>query len=132
MENNVARIRSEVGSWDGVSVHPHRYGGIEFRLGGRELGHLHGERWVDLPFPRRIRDMLVETGRASPHHVLPHTGWVSRQISDEADVDDTIELFRLSYERAQVARKVKESREQSREAVGADVPAGDDHSDSPR
>jgi Family of unknown function (DUF5519) len=132
MENNVARIRSEVGSWDGVSVHPHRYGGIEFRLGGRELGHLHGERWVDLPFPRRVRDMLVETGRASPHHVLPHTGWVSRQISDEADVDDVIELFRLSYERAQVATKVRESREQSREAVGADVPAGDDHSDSPR
>ena len=132
MENNVARIRSEVGSWDGVSVHPHRYGGTEFRLGGRELGHLHGERWVDLPFPRRIRDMLVETGRASPHHVLPHTGWVSRQISDEADVDDVIELFRLSYERARVAKNVKESREQGREAVGADVPAGDDHSDSPR
>jgi hypothetical protein len=111
MENNVAQIRSEVGSWAGVSVHPHRFGGTEFRLGGRELGHLHGERWADLPFPRRIRDMLVETGRASPHHVLPHTGWVSRQISSEQDVGDVIELFRLAYERAQVAQVVRESRQ---------------------
>jgi hypothetical protein len=109
MENIVARIRSEVSAWDGVSVHPHRFGGLEFRLGARELGHLHGERWVDLPFTRRIREMLVETGRASPHHVLPHTGWVSRQISSEEDVDEVVELFRLSYERAQVAAKVREA-----------------------
>jgi hypothetical protein len=53
--------------------------------------------------------MLVETGRASPHHVLPHTGWVSRQISSEEDVDEVVELFRLSYERAQVAAKVREA-----------------------
>jgi hypothetical protein len=112
VENIVARIRSEVGSWDGVSVHAHRFGGIEFRLGNRELGHLHGERWADLPFPRRIRDMLVETGRARPHHVLPHTGWVSRQITTDEDADEVIELFRLSYERAQVAHAVRQSRQQ--------------------
>lgn len=45
------RIRAEVGSWDGVEVRPHRFGGIEFRLGRRELGHLHGDRIADLPFP---------------------------------------------------------------------------------
>ena len=49
--------------------------------------------------------MLVETGRAQPHHVLPHTGWVSKQIRDEDDVRDVIELFRLGYERALVARE---------------------------
>ena len=129
MEDIVARIRSEVASWDGVSVHPHRFGGLEFRLGARQLGHLHGERWVDLPFPRKIRDMLVETGRASPHHVLPDTGWVSRRIAGREDVDEVVELFRLSYERAQVARAVRASREQGGEAAGADVPAGDDHPD---
>jgi len=130
VEDIVARIRSEVASWDGVSVHPHRFGGLEFRLGGRELGHLHGERWVDLPFTRKIRDMLVETGRARPHHVLPHTGWVSRQLRTDADVDEVVELFRLSYERARVAQKVRASREQRGEAVGADVSAGDDHPDA--
>jgi hypothetical protein len=32
--------------------------GIEFRVGGRELGHVH-ETIADLPFPRRIRDELI-------------------------------------------------------------------------
>jgi hypothetical protein len=107
MEDIAARIEQEVGSWEGVTTHAHRFGGIEFRLGRRELGHLHGERWADLPFHKGIRDMLVETGRAQPHHVLPHTGWVSRQVAAEEDVADVIELFRLSYERALVAQRIK-------------------------
>jgi hypothetical protein len=105
MEDIAGRIEGEVGSWDGVSVHPHRFGGVEFRLGRRELGHLHGERWADLPFHKKLRDMLVETGRAEPHHVLPETGWVSKQIRADEDVDEVIALFRLSYERALVAQK---------------------------
>ena len=51
--------------------------------------------------------MLVETGRAQPHHVLPETGWVSRQIRSDDDVAEVIELFRLSYERALVAERVR-------------------------
>lgn len=109
MEDIAGRIEREVASWDGVSARPHRFGGVEFRLGRRELGHLHGERWADLPFHRGIRDMLVETGRAQPHHVLPETGWVSRQIRTDDDVREVIELFRLSYERARVAANVRSS-----------------------
>jgi hypothetical protein len=107
MEDIRGRIEREVGAWDGVSVHEHRFGGVEFRLGRREIGHLHGERWADLPFHRGVRDMLVETGRAQPHHVLPETGWVSRQIRSDDDVAEVIELFRLSYERALVAERVR-------------------------
>ena len=110
MEDIGARIEREVGSWEGVTTHAHRFGGVEFRLGRREIGHLHGERWVDLPFQKTIRDMLVETGRAQPHHVLPETGWVSRQIRSDVDVAGVIELFRLSYERARIAQNVRESR----------------------
>ena len=106
MQDISGRIEREVGSWDGVTVGAHRFGGVAFRLGGRELGHLHGERWADLAFHRRIRDMLVETGRAQPHHVLPHTNWVSKQIRDEDDVAAVIELFRVSYERALVASRI--------------------------
>jgi hypothetical protein len=109
MEDIAGRIEREVGSWDGVTTRSHRFGGLEFRLGRRELGHLHGERWADLPFHKRVRDMLVETGRAQPHHVLPHTGWVSKQIRDDGDADAVVELFRLSYERALVAQNVRRS-----------------------
>jgi hypothetical protein len=110
MQDIAGRIEEEVGSWEGVTKHTHRFGGVEFRLGRREIGHLHGERWADLPFHRTIRDMLVQTGRAQPHHVLPETGWVSKQIRTDEDVAEVIELFRLSYERARIARNVRASR----------------------
>src|SRR5438067_13336978 len=93
------RITETVMSWPGVESGPHRFGGIEFRVGRRELGHLHGDRIADLPFPRRIRDELIAAGRARPHHVLPDTGWVTAPI-DRDDVDGVIEVFRLSYHRA--------------------------------
>jgi hypothetical protein len=108
----VKDIRAEVENWEGVSVHAHRFGGVEFRLGKRELGHLHGDppHLADLPFPRRIRDMLVDTGRARPHHVLPDSGWVSRPIRNEEDVSEAIELFRLGYERARIAANARAAR----------------------
>jgi hypothetical protein len=98
------RIRAEVAGWPGVTVEPHRFGGIEFRLGKRELGHLHGDYLADLPFPVRVRQQLVAEGRALPHHVLPQSGWVSYPIRDEGAVDGAIALFRLAYERATARR----------------------------
>jgi hypothetical protein len=126
VEDNAARVAAEVATWEGVSQHPHRFGGVELRLGERELGHIHREGWADLPFTARIRDMLVDTGRATPHR-FGVTGWVSRDLDDPAEV---IELFRLSYERARVAQAVRASREELGEALGADVPAGDHDPDA--
>ena len=91
------RIAREVTSWDGVTSVPHRFGGVEFRVGRRELGHLHGSHLADLPFPTRVRDRLIAEGRAEPHHVLPESGWVSRCIKGPDDVEAVIELFRLNY-----------------------------------
>jgi hypothetical protein len=99
------RIAAAVRSWPEVEVGPHRFGGVEFRLGRRELGHLHGDRIADLPFPRRVRDELIAAGRARPHHVLPDSGWVTFPIREPDDVDRALELFRLSYERALGARR---------------------------
>ncbi len=88
----------EVSSWKGVSVHDHRFGGVEFRVGRRELGHLHGT-FADLPFRRQVRDELVAAGRARPHHVLPDSGWVTVPMRSKAEVENVIALFRKNYER---------------------------------
>jgi hypothetical protein len=93
------QIEAAVGSWDGVTVSPHRYGGIEFRVGRRELGHLHGSRLADLPFPIAVRKQLVDEGRADRHHILPESGWVSVRIRGSADTQNVISLFRLNYDR---------------------------------
>jgi hypothetical protein len=127
MEDIAAQVTAEILTWEGVSRHEHRFGGVEFRLGKRELGHIHTEGWADFPFTARIRNMLVETGRVTPHK-FGVTGWVSRDLDDPEEV---VELFRLSYERAQVAQAVRASREQLGEAVSGDVAAGDDDPDAP-
>lgn len=95
-------IRREVSGWPGVSVGLHRFGGFEFRVRGREIGHLHGEGFpvlADLPFPRKVREELVAAGKAREHHVLPQTGWVSYRVRGEEDVEGALELFRLNYGR---------------------------------
>ena len=93
--------------WDGVSTAPHRFGGVEYRLGTRELGHIHGDHLVDIPFPRKVRDEIVTAGLAKPHHILPETGWVSFYLRDGEDVQKVIELLRRSYE---IAWNQKQSR----------------------
>jgi hypothetical protein len=99
---NQAVIR-EVSSWEGVTVHDHRFGGVEFRVGRRELGHLHA-RFADLPFPRRVRDELIAAGRARPHHVLPDSGWVTVPMRTSDEAKGVVELLRQNYERAVIAR----------------------------
>ncbi len=98
------RIREAVLSWPEVTEHPHRFGGVEFKLGARELGHLHGDHTVDLPFTRAERDELIAAGRARVHHSVPDSGWVTYSIRSDADVPAAVALFRLSYERAAAAR----------------------------
>ncbi|MBV9337053.1 MAG: DUF5519 family protein [Solirubrobacterales bacterium] len=97
-------IAAAVQSWPDVEAAPHRFGGVEFRVRRRELGHLHGDRIADLPFPRRVRDELIADGRARPHHVLPDSGWITVSIRSDDDAARAIELFRMAYERAQKAR----------------------------
>lgn len=93
----------EVGSWEGVDVGEHRFGGVEFRVGRRELGHVHangpGRSFADLPFPRLIRDEIIATGRARPHHALPDSGWLTVPIRTAEDLDHAVGIFRRSYER---------------------------------
>jgi hypothetical protein len=103
-------IHKAVTTWVGVTAHSHRFDGTEYRLGKREIGHIHGDYLVDIPFPKKIRDELVEAKRAEPHHVLPQSGWVSFYIRKATDIEEAISLLRRSYELAveQKSRKVKQ------------------------
>lgn len=95
--------------WPGVEAHPHRFGGTEFRLGSREIGHVHGDHLVDIPFPTRVRQEVVAAGEARPHHVLPESGWVSVYLREPADVEGAIALLQRSYQMASEQRARRES-----------------------
>ena len=85
--------------WDGVDVRPYRFGGVEFRLDHREIGHVHVSGVADLLMPVRLRRDLVAAGCAEPHRTQPHSGWISFRMRSEHDVPAAVELFRLNYER---------------------------------
>ena len=101
-----ARISEALTSWPEVTSQPHRFGGVEYVIGRREIGHIHGDHLLDIPFPKKVRDEIVAAGRAQPHHILPETGWVSFYLRQEPDVEQAITLLRQSYEIA-ITQKVK-------------------------
>lgn len=107
-------IENKVLTWEGVTSHPHQFGGTEYRLGKRELGHIHGNSLVDIPFPKKVRDQVVAQGKAEPHHILPESGWISLFLRQPQNVDTAIELFQMSYDLA-VAQ-------QARRAAHPDTP----------
>jgi hypothetical protein len=86
-----------VARWPGITAGPHRFGGTEFRLGRGEIGHVHPGGFVDVPFPRAVRDEIVAAGVARPHHTLPESGWVSFRMVAAPDADHAIALLRRSY-----------------------------------
>jgi hypothetical protein len=90
----VDALLREVSAWEGVSVE-----GDVVRYAGRELGRVAGFG-LELVFHPGVRTMLLETGRARPAdggRVAP------------AD-DEPLALFRLAYERARVAERVRDAR----------------------
>ena len=112
MSKILERIRDEILSWPDVTAKPHRFGGLEFRLDKREMGHIHGDRLADLPFPMNIRNELVNSGRVSPHHVLPQSGWISYWITKgENDIPSVVELFRMRYDQLKPKASFKKKQE---------------------
>jgi hypothetical protein len=98
------RITEEVTSWPGVAAGPGRRGEFAFKLGGRELGHLHSDRVAHFGLPKGVWSELFEQGRIDYHPVFPgRPGFGARSIETEDDVDDVIALMRLNYDRV-VAR----------------------------
>ena len=116
------KVQQELLSWPGVTMHDHRFGGVEFRINGREMGHMHGDQLLDLPFPKDVGRKLIEEGSASPHHVLPESGWISYYIRDNEDIHGVMELFRLQYERMTSYGKKKNNEEQRKYRVSGQSP----------
>ncbi len=103
---SVEQIVEQLSSWEGVSVHQHRFGGKEFKFGSAEVGHVHNGGIVDIPFPRSIRDALLEEKLAEEHHWVPNSGWISFPMRSEHDLEHALWLMRLSYLRYQLKTAV--------------------------
>jgi hypothetical protein len=97
-------ITEQVTSWPGVEAGQGSRGEWSFKVGRREIGHLHGDRAAHFGFPKALWKELFDAGRIDYHPVFPgKEGWASRRIESDADADDVIRMLRLNYDRV-VAR----------------------------
>ena len=102
-------VSQAVLSWEGTTRHRHRYGGWEWRLGRREIGHIHGNWLVDIPFPKKVRDQVVSGGEADAHHILPDSGWISFYLQQPEDIEQAIKLLRRSFELVEAQQQRRQS-----------------------
>lgn len=96
-------VAAEVAAWEGVARRSLAAGGSEFRYGGALLGRVHPDGTSELAFRHRVRAMLIETGRAEPHGD-------PRLVRHRGPAAETVELFRLAWERARVDEIVRAAR----------------------
>ena len=94
------RITDEVTAWPGIEAGYGRRGEFAFRLGRREIGHLHGDRAAHFSFPKDVWHELHTAGQITDHPVFPgRVGPAARRIASDDDVGDVIVLLRLNYDR---------------------------------
>ncbi len=94
------QITDEVTGWPGIEAGYGSRGEFAFRLGRREIGHLHGDHAAHFSFPKDVWQALRAEGRITDHPVFPgRVGPAARRIESAADVRDVIVLMRLNYDR---------------------------------
>jgi Family of unknown function (DUF5519) len=94
------QITDEVTGWPDIETGFGRRGEFAFRLGRREIGHLHGDHAAHFSFPRQVWHELHDAGRIVDHPVFPgRVGPAGRRIESDEDVRDVISLLRLNYDR---------------------------------
>jgi hypothetical protein len=108
-EELLALVERELLDWPGVSKEAHGGGfrvppATVYRLGRRQIGHIHDTGVADLTFPRAVHDELISDGLAEPHRGgFPAV--VSYYIREPEDVQGALDLFRMSYDRARAAER---------------------------
>ena len=93
------RIAQEVTSWDGVTSGIGSRGELSFRVGRKEIGHLHGDSVAHFGFRKDVWAELKAVGRITYHPVFPgREGPAARRIATDEDVRDVIVMMRMNYD----------------------------------
>jgi len=101
---SMTRIEQEVTTWPGVRADHGSRGEYSFKVGAREIGHLHGTRVAHFGFPKDVWQELFDAGRIDYHPVFPgKPGFGARTIATDQDETEVIALMRVNYDRV-VAR----------------------------
>ncbi|CAN5813522.1 hypothetical protein BH11GEM1_BH11GEM1_16630 [soil metagenome] len=105
-ESFALEVMDEVRRWPGVEMRPHPSAdtpgssdGVEFRLSGRQIGHLHSDCAVHLSLTRALKESVIKESLAEALPVATSPGWTMFNPMIAGDVERAIWLLRLNYVR---------------------------------
>jgi Family of unknown function (DUF5519) len=100
------RVMKEVRRWPGVQIRTHLNplaedadDGVEFRLYGRQIGHIHHDCAAHLPLTRALKETVIEQGLALALLQAGSPYWVAFVPEIADDARRVIWLLRLNYVR---------------------------------
>jgi hypothetical protein len=101
-------VMREVRRWPGVQIRPHLNplaededadDGVEFRLLGRQIGHVHPDCSVHVSLTKALKQTVIEQGLAQPLERAGSSGWAAFQAERTEDAARAVWLLRLNYVR---------------------------------
>jgi hypothetical protein len=98
ISRSLDEIENEVLKWEGVTMVMHKYGGAQYNVEKKEIGHVHGNGLLDVLLSVKQKEALVREGKAEEHHVFKNSGWISFYIRSAADKQNALDLLRMSWE----------------------------------
>lgn len=103
-ESFALAVMEEVRRWPGVELRPHasptepgETDGVEFRLFGRQIGHVHADCALHLSLTKALKERVVTDGLAEPLDFAPTSGWAMFNPIMRDDAQKAIWLLRLNY-----------------------------------
>ncbi len=100
------KVIDEVRRWPGVEMRPHAShqeagedDGVEFRLYGRQIGHIHTDCGVHLSLTKALKATVVRERLAEPLDNVSTAGWTMFNPVSCGDAEQAIWLLRLNYVR---------------------------------
>jgi hypothetical protein len=100
------QVMEEVRRWTGVEMRPHASptepgtsDGVEFRLNGRQIGHIHSDCAVHLSMTKALKASIVRENLAEPLTIAPTSAWAMFNPTRADDAAHAIWLLRLNYVR---------------------------------
>ena len=105
-EDFALKVIDEVRRWPGVEMRPHashreagENDGVEFRLYGRQIGHIHGDCGLHLSLTKALKAAVVREQLAEPLESASTAGWAMFNPISSEDSERAIWLLRLNYVR---------------------------------
>jgi hypothetical protein len=107
LQGDLQVVIDQVAAWPAVEASTHwhfadqsRIDGVDFYVGGDELGHLHLDGSIHLATSPGLSARLVAQGLGSPFRYA--FGWTQSRVSD-LGVEGAIAFFRRNYDRLRPA-----------------------------